>query len=56
VHGNSGWFGATGCLEGLLTANNIHFNNVIVAASSLKAMGMLMDRLLLLLLMLLLVV
>ena len=42
VHGNSGWFGATGCLEGLLAANLIHFDDLLVASSSLKAIGMIL--------------
>lgn len=33
LHGNAGWFGATGCLEALLAAQNVHVDNSFVQAA-----------------------
>ena len=39
LHGNSGWFGATGFLEGILSAQAKHAENYLVSASCFEALG-----------------
>lgn len=39
LHGNAGWFGATGCLEAVLVTQNVHVDNSFVQAAAWLALA-----------------